>query len=55
MVEETVEERPSVSLLVRPHMDLKSALAENQPADADIVFEDGLSTAGARPAYADTE
>jgi hypothetical protein len=50
-VEEIVEERSSVSLLVRPPVDLKSALMTNHPADGDTAFDDGQSTAGVGPAY----
>jgi len=53
--EVNVEERTSVSVLVRPQMDLKSALMMKHPADADIAFEDGQSTAGVRPAFTDTD
>ena len=53
--EEIVEERSSVSLLVRPHIDLKSTLMINDFADGDTAFEDGQSTAGAGPAYMDTD
>ena len=52
--EEIAEERASVSLFVRPHMDLKGSLMMD-PADGDAAFEDGQSTAGVRPAYTDID
>jgi hypothetical protein len=55
VADEVVEERASVSLCVRPHMDLKGSLMMARPADADAPFEDGQSTAGARPAYTDID
>ena len=52
--EEIAEERASVSLCVRPHMELKGSLMMDY-ADGDAGFEDGHSTAGARPAYTDID